>query len=165
MLPKSDPRFLMLLRQVAESPTHTTAEPSGGILVVPRRSGKRALNLLVRPASSGLLAKQYSSSPAALVLALDPELSVPATELREVYGLTGAEARLTKLLMDGHTLDDCCVHMGVSRLTVYSHLKRLFKKVGAQRQSELVSLLLRSVGVIGNASVLKSGRPVWHRYC
>lgn len=51
MLPKSDPRFLMLLRQVAESPTHTTAEPSGGILVVPRRSGKRALNLLVRPAS------------------------------------------------------------------------------------------------------------------
>jgi DNA-binding CsgD family transcriptional regulator len=122
--------------------------PRGAALTVRRPSGKRALTLLVRPVGNGP-AMDDSAQPAALVLILDSALPVKTTaiELGELYGLTFTEARLANLLMDGMTLNDSACELGICRSTARAHLKRLFKKTRVRRQSELVSLLLRSIGL------------------
>jgi DNA-binding CsgD family transcriptional regulator len=162
------PRFLDVLHRVVQETLNGDSGSAPEVLAVRRPSGKHPMTLVVRPVNvKGPSQQLASTGPAAVVLIMDPELSLPTAgpELRELYGLTAAEARLSALLINGRTAEDCCEEMGVSRLTVYSHLKRLFKKVGVQRQSELVSLLLKSTGVISNAKGHKKQGGVWFRYC
>jgi DNA-binding CsgD family transcriptional regulator len=122
-------------------------------LSVLRPSNKRALTVLVRSVTSASKAVN-SAQPAALVLILDTALPVQtiAVELQQLYGFTSTEARLANLLMEGAALDDCCEQLGICRSTGCTHLKRIFKKTGVSRQSELVTLLLKSIGLarLGN---------------
>ena len=125
-------------------------------LAVPRAANKRPLTLLVRSVTRSSKAVN-SAQPAALVLILDSSLPVQAivVELQQLYGLTSTEARLANLLMEGEALDDCCEQLSICRSTGCTHLKRIFKKTGVRRQSELVTLLLKSIGLarLGNAGV------------
>jgi DNA-binding CsgD family transcriptional regulator len=93
-------------------------------------------------------------APATLLFILDPETSVETVEaeLRQLYGLTSMEACLANLLMEGKALDECCKILNIRRTTARTHLQHLFEKVGVQRQSELVSLLLKSIGLVGAAN-------------
>jgi DNA-binding CsgD family transcriptional regulator len=68
-------------------------------------------------------------------------------ELRQLYGLTSAEARLSNLLMEGAALEDCCAQLGIRRTTARMHLRNIFAKTGVRRQGELVALLLKSIGL------------------
>ena len=142
---RSTPALDDLIRQAAR--------PAGGaadsILAVQRSSGKRPLTLLIRSVE-GASSKRDLMAPAVLVFILDPEEPVGTTEaeLRQLYGLTSMEACLAGLLMEGKTLDDCCGLLGIRRSTARTHLQHLFEKVGVQRQSELVSLLLKSIGLV-----------------
>jgi DNA-binding CsgD family transcriptional regulator len=122
------------------------------VLPVRRPSGKRSLTAVVR-AVEGASADSDPLSPATLLFILDPEISVETveTELRQLYGLTSTEASLANLLMEGKALDDCCKILDIRRSTARTHLQHLFEKVGVQRQSELVSLLLKSIGLVGSA--------------
>jgi DNA-binding CsgD family transcriptional regulator len=138
-----DPPFEELLQRVAE------ARGEGEVaLAVRRSSAKRPLTLLLR-SSNGYPQGAGSVSPAALVLILDSALPVNTVEaeLRQLYGLTHTETRLAKLLMEGLTLDDCCAALGIRRTTGRMHLRNLFAKIGVRRQSELVSLLMKSIGL------------------
>jgi DNA-binding CsgD family transcriptional regulator len=138
--------------------------PRGAALAVRRPSGKRALTLLVRPVRNGRTMGD-STQPAALVLILDSALSVKTTaiELGELYGLTFAEARLANLLMDGKTLNNSACELGICRSTARAHLKHLFKKIRVRRQNELVSLLLRSIGLARLGQVVPEFAPLnWH---
>ena len=125
-------------------------------LSVPRAANKRPLTLLIRSVTNPSKAVN-ADQPAALVLILDSSLPVQAmvVELQQLYGLTATEARLANLLMEGEALDDCCDRLGICRSTGCTHLKRIFKKTGVRRQSELVTLLLKSIGLacLGNAGV------------
>lgn len=80
---------------------------------------------------------------------LDSAMHVKAidSDLRELYGLTSTEAHLANLLMEGASLENCCKQMKIRRSTGCTHLRRLFKKTGAHRQSELVVLLLKGIGL------------------
>jgi hypothetical protein len=51
------------------------------------------------------------------------------------------------LLMQGDELEECCRELAIRRSTGCTHLKRLFKKTGVHRQSQLVTLLLKSIGL------------------
>lgn len=84
-----------------------------------------------------------------LLIVLDSARAVAEIEpqLRHLFGFTSAEARLANLLLDGKSLEDCCRQLGVQRSTGCTHLRRLFKKTGVRRQSELVALLLKSIGL------------------
>ena len=116
---------------------------------VQRRSGRRPLTILVR--SLGANRTNYEpAGPAFLIFMLDPERPVEATEaaLRELYKFTATEARLAKLLMSGRTFEQCCEQLGVRPSTIRMHLGNLFAKTGVQRQGQLVSLLLKSVGMV-----------------
>jgi DNA-binding CsgD family transcriptional regulator len=63
--------------------------------------------------------------------------------LRNVFGLTRAEARLAGCLAAGDDLASAAVRLGVSQGTLRGALKAIFRKTGAKRQAELVGLLTR----------------------
>src|SRR4029077_5742881 len=141
--------LLELVRQAA-SPAEGKSDSKDLVLAVRRPSGKRPLTLLVRSIAAEV-AKADSNAPACLIFIMDPEfpMETAEAELRQLYGLTSTEACLANLLMEGKTLDECCSLLGIRRSTARTHLQHLFEKVGEQSQSELVSLLLKSSGVLG----------------
>jgi DNA-binding CsgD family transcriptional regulator len=118
-------------------------------LIVRRAPGKRALALLVRAIRAKATSENGAPS-AAVVLILDSSLSVQAStaELRQLCGFTPAEAELANLLMEGFSLDDCSEQLGVLRATAAARLRRMFRKTGVRRQSELVSVLLKTIGLV-----------------
>lgn len=147
---KSTPSLNTLIESVAK-PGSAGARDS--VLAIRRPSGKRPLTAVVRGVE-GMPASVDPTAPATLLFILDPETSVETveTELRQLYGLTSMEACLAGLLMEGKALDECCNLLGIRRSTARTHLQHLFEKVGVQRQSELVSLLLKSIGLVGTTN-------------
>ena len=137
-----------ILSQVARPDAGEESEKGSHALSVRRSGGRRALTLLVHRGSDRSWFGA-SAQAVALVLIIDGGLPVRTTEadLRQLYGFTTQEARLATLLMDGKTLDESSYELGISRSTACTHLKRLFKKTGVRRQSDLVSLLLKSIGL------------------
>ena len=79
-----------------------------------------------------------------MVFVTDPErISVAGEDtLRMLFGLTGAEATLTRLLAEGVTLVEAGDRLGVGRETVRKRLKTIFAKTNTHRQAELVRLVL-----------------------
>lgn len=69
---------------------------------------------------------------------------VPVPLLRQLYGLTPAEARLANELFGGRSLAKSALAIGISINTARSVLKRVFTKCGVGSQPEL--LLLLSLG-------------------
>jgi DNA-binding CsgD family transcriptional regulator len=84
----------------------------------------------------------------ALICATDLELDMraPEDELRALFGLTPAEARLAGAVFDGLTLPEAADRFGVSVNTVRFQLARVFDKTGAARQADLVKLMTRLAG-------------------
>lgn len=136
------------VQQAAQAGRRGEPGSHDAVLAVQRASGKRALKLIVRSVR-GLWTTTGVPPLAALVLILDSAAPARATavDLRELYGLTLAETRLANLLMEGKDLEDCCKELGIAHSTARAHLKRVFKKTGVRHQSELVSLLLKSIGL------------------
>jgi DNA-binding CsgD family transcriptional regulator len=140
---------LDVLQQPAKAALAEEPKPSDVVLAVQRPSGKKPLTLLVHSAH-GIAEDGYPATRAALVfIILDPELpvEVDAAELDRLYGLTTTETRLANLLMQGKSLRDCCHELGIRRPTARGHLHRIFKKTRVKRQSQLVSLLFKSIGL------------------
>jgi DNA-binding CsgD family transcriptional regulator len=149
-----------LIQQAAQGDFRGTSRPEDTVLAVRRPSGKRSLTLLVR-SLNGRSPQPHPTGPAVLVFVLDPELPVQANEsgLRQLYGFTSSEARLAHLLMEGNTLDDCCDQLNIRPSTARMHLGNLFAKAGVQRQGQLISLLLKSVGMVRVRSEESSLKP------
>ena len=64
-----------------------------------------------------------------------------AAMLGAVYGLTEAEARLASALSAGHSIESAAAKLGVQVTTARSQLKSVFRKVGVNRQQDLIRLL------------------------
>lgn len=82
--------------------------------------------------------------PRAMLFMGDPEkpMTIDQRRLRELYGLSRAEARVVALLAQGHRLDATAENLGLVYETVRKHLKQAFGKTGCDRQAELVRLLV-----------------------
>jgi len=137
-----------LVRAVGKTPRAQEAVHRDSAFAVPRAAGKRPLTLFLRAVN----AKSDTPSPdeaAVLVMILDATqpLETAEAELRQLYGFTTTEARLANHLMEGLSLEDCCRAMGIRRTTARMHLRNIFAKTGVRRQGELVSLLLKSIGL------------------
>jgi len=50
--------------------------------------------------------------------------------------------------MEGHALDNCCEQLDIRLSTARMHVANMFAKAGVQRQGQLISLLLKSVGLV-----------------
>ncbi|MGE5477540.1 MAG: DNA-binding response regulator [Bacteroidales bacterium] len=65
--------------------------------------------------------------------------------LRDLFSLSMSEARLAHALASGLDIKEAAELQGVTLSTARTYLKRLFQKTGANRQAELVRLLLNAV--------------------
>ena len=115
----------------------------GGTFAVNRPNGVQPLNITISPFKEH---DRYAreSEKYALLLISDPEKAAISTEesLRKRYRLTKAEARVAKLLADGHPLLEAGEMLEIKPNTARTHLKRIFSKTETNRQSSLVKLIL-----------------------
>ena len=116
-------------------------------LRVQRTDAEGFLALLLRPIPPGDGAE---GAPAVAVFFGEPGAGggLSPAALRDLFGLTPAEAELATRLADGLSLDDAADALGIARNTARAHLRSVFAKTGATRQAELVRLVLRSVAAL-----------------
>ena len=140
------PSLSALMERAAAAALLGTPRPADTALTVQRPSGKRPLKVVLHT-SSPRLRKSAPSEGVILLLIEDPNASVEAdeAEVRQLYGLTPTEARLASLLTEGKSLKECCDQLAIRVSTGRMHLEHLFSKTDVYRQSQLVTLLLKSV--------------------
>lgn len=115
-------------------------------LEVVRPSKKVPYRLLVMNIPNSGALPLGISQPAAAVLVVDSESGqAPDPDiLRELFSLTPAEARITRRLVLGHSVEEIAQEAGVSVETVRSQVRSVMSKTATNRQGELISLVLRT---------------------
>lgn len=115
----------------------------GAAIALPRPDG-RDLVALVTPLRVPFTTVHDRVPVAAVFLANADGEAVAVDEiLRAVYGLTPREAELARELATGRSLDKAAARLGRKLSTERSRLKNIFAKTGAERQADLVRLVLR----------------------
>ncbi len=112
-------------------------------LSLSRPSGKRPLSVLIRSLSQDRDACS-SDWPVAVVFVSDPDqrLDVDPAAVKDLYGLTPAEAAVASLVGVGRPVLEAASRLGVQTNTVRMQLKQVYAKTGAHRQSALVYLIM-----------------------
>jgi DNA-binding CsgD family transcriptional regulator len=125
--------------RLAGGDVRSTATPD---FTVPRRSGGEPYLVSVRPLLDRPHSRQ-SAKAVAIVFVRDPLARGAATigTLRDLFGLTEAEAALAQALQSGTTINDYARARRLSLNTVYTHLRRLREKTGSNRLPELIHKL------------------------
>ena len=137
-----------LVRQAA------TGGPGGAVLL-PREQGP-GVAALVTPLPAGFLPDQPHRG-LALVLLTDLRGGAPDAGriLREIYGLTPAEAALATALAAGRRATEIAEARGVRITTVRTQIRTLLDKTGCGRQSDLVRMVAR-LGALATERALRS---------
>lgn len=140
--PKARQRFAEALRAVTLF-RDGNPDGRGRDFPVARRSGAPAYLVSVRVLSATTEDPGRGGRALALVLVSDPQnvRGPAATLLREVLGLTGAEAALAQALQNGVAVNDYARSRSISLNTVYTHLRRIKEKTGCRRTAELIRKL------------------------
>lgn len=124
------------------SGTDKASGRQGGALTVHRGHGDKPLTVFCVPLVE---ARRWSFDlhPSVLLLVSDTSrnMRAPVDLLRDLFGLTLAEARLATRLGDGISLTDAAAELGVAKATVRSQLNAVFQKTQTNRQGELIRLL------------------------
>jgi len=118
---------------------------SGGSMSIPRHDRTLPLSATVIPARSERVSL-FDPEPCVLVCLVNPEADIPAQDavLREVLGLSRAECQVALELLKGCSTREVARNLDLSYNTVRAHLARIMAKTGTHRQSELVSLILKT---------------------
>ena len=117
--------------------------PQDGSLRLSRRSGAAPLVLLLVPLPPPAMPLWRAEEGRVLVLAGDPQAAppLPAALLRDVLGLTPAEARVALLVGQGLGLPQAAARLGVAPVTAKTHLLHVYAKLGLASQAGLARLL------------------------
>lgn len=115
---------------------------AGGGMQVTRPSGLRPFAVMVAP----LRIREfplYPRVPVAVAFISDTEREITVEALlREIYGLTPAEAIVAKLLVEGLKVAEVVDRLAVSTATVRTHVRRVLEKTGSRGQADLIRTLL-----------------------
>lgn len=117
-------------------------------IMKPSPNSARPLSVIVAPVRNVTVG--LGKQPCAILFVSDPDQTVelPTDLLQRCYGLTAAEARLTMILLEGHSLKEAAELCDVTKNTAKSQLKNVFAKTQVQRQAELIRLLLNNACVV-----------------
>lgn len=120
---------------------------SSGSMALATAERRLPLSITVAPIRSQRLFS-LNEGPSVLVCITDLEAGVtlPEQKLRGLFGLTGAETRIALAIFEGATPREAAATLGISANTAKVHLSRVFEKTGVNRQSELVTLMMKAVG-------------------
>ena len=116
---------------------------------VPRPSCRRPLALVVSPTRNA--ASPFGRSHAVCVSFADPERAPEADAdlIARLYGLTAREAAVAALLLQGRSPSDAADELAMTDNTARTHIRHVFDKIGVERLSDLVRLLMQGPGVRG----------------
>lgn len=145
--PAANNRLMRLVREAVQTAGGKPNTPGAPLAVA--RPGRLPITLLISPWRAAW-APTDVVMPAAMIFVRDPEHSgsAAALTLRELFGMTRAEAAIAVALSEGRSLEEIAVALGVGLGTVRTHLKKVLTKTGTRRQAALVALLARSVAGI-----------------
>ena len=115
--------------------------------MIARGADRAALSILVTPLH-GAVPPVSGRLPVAAIFVTDPDrvAALSRDHVRDLFGLTRAEAGLAAELIEGDGLQSAATRLGITRETARTHLKHIFEKTGVRRQTELVRLLVASSG-------------------
>jgi DNA-binding CsgD family transcriptional regulator len=127
-----------------------SSSPSGGEMAIFRERGQPLL-ILVSPVQRHYEAPLPPQTVAAVWLS-DPNRSVISRgqRIRSLFGLTRAEASIAVELAQGLSLYEIADTLVISRHTARNHLKHIFEKMGAHRQTDVVRLVLSCPDAFGS---------------
>jgi DNA-binding CsgD family transcriptional regulator len=115
----------------------------GGAFSLPRADGRHPLSAMVAPTgATGIFPASRLASVVVLVEEPVRRSTAPFDAFTGSYGLSPAEASLTARLVGGMSVSQAAVAGGIRPSTARSHLKKIFAKTGARRQSDLVRRVL-----------------------
>lgn len=116
---------------------------TGGSLRITRLSGDRPIVVHVLPLREQPAAQEEAG---VLVLMIDPDLRAEPdlALMREVFGLSAAEAVVAARIARGDNLKSIAEDLAVYLTTVRTQLQNVFAKTDTHRQADLVRLLLRT---------------------
>ncbi|BBK40629.1 hypothetical protein STVA_06490 [Allostella vacuolata] len=125
------------------------AREAGGALRVARRGGRPDLELLVSPLAGQRAHFFNAPRPGAMLIIQDPQrLPVPpARILRDLYGLTAAEAEIVIALAAGHTPEEVAEARQVAVSTMRTQLRSILAKTGAGRLTQLARMIASLPGL------------------
>lgn len=118
---------------------------AGGIVRVPRISGRKPYSIMVVPLAPAKKSMQFNANAAVLIFEPYLKKNSTAEVFQSSYGLTASEARLALELTNGVRLVDYSKQRNISVNTARTQLRAIFRKTETTRQPELVSLLMRTV--------------------
>ncbi|MDY6850064.1 MAG: LuxR family transcriptional regulator [Thermodesulfobacteriota bacterium] len=139
-----DRRLKKLLRQCLDGAISHTFAGGGSITV--QRPGRLNLYLLLRPVHPAMPLLAGETDVFVAIYCHDPQAAVRLDQerLRELYGLSAAEARVVVALVatpDSENLArQCCISLN----TLRSHLKSVYLKTESNSRAELMKRLLTS---------------------
>jgi DNA-binding CsgD family transcriptional regulator/PAS domain-containing protein len=124
-------------------PTARGALPRPTVGPLARISGRSPYVVTAVPVASIRESAGLHATAAMILLIHDPDKgsTVPADALRAIYGLTPAEAKLAMRLASGESVTEAADELGITTGTARIELKRVFAKMGARRQSDLVRMI------------------------
>jgi len=134
----SDPVQDLKLQRLLSKTSSSKARARGFALQHRKMDGQRPLRVLISP-----LPESSAQSVAFLAFVFrDPEeVQIIPDLLRELHGLSTAEAEVASRLFAGHSVEETAQILGLSTNTIRTQLKHVFAKCGVQSQAELLHLL------------------------
>jgi DNA-binding CsgD family transcriptional regulator len=118
-----------------------------------------ALQVILLP--NGNIESRFSDRVALLFVNDPTSVSRPTeAELRQYYGLTGAQARVALALWGGLSIKDAAHKLSISVHTARSHLRSIYATTGTHSHAELMSVLTATlVRHHGTVDPTAPGRP------
>jgi DNA-binding CsgD family transcriptional regulator len=139
-----------LAKLIAAATADAESGPAAGGMLVGRRYEVLPYVLTVAPLRGDMAVEEFRF---AMIVVVGPERHSPSErDLGEFFGLSPTEARLAAALLRGARLGDIATKYGVQITTVRTQLSSILRKVGAERQTDLIRILV-STG-IGSMSLL-----------
>jgi len=111
----------------------------GGTCNLPRAKGGHPLSAMIAP--TGVTGIFPSSRRASVVVLVEEPVQrppLPFVLFSKSFKLSQAEGMLAQRLLAGLSLRQAAEELGIRESTARSHLKRVFAKTGARRQSDLI---------------------------
>jgi DNA-binding CsgD family transcriptional regulator len=130
-----DAKLATLIAGAAPAGTGSAA----GRMLIGRRDARAAYIVSVAPLDGHVAA---FDRPLVMVLAAAPDHRLPSErDLTELFGLSRAETRLASALLEGKKLRDIAADTGLRITTLRTQLSSILKKVGVERQADLIRIL------------------------
>jgi len=144
-LAAADPQDQSRLRSIiddARTATDNAARPLRSCLATSGKSRRNAMTLHAMPVTRHAADKNLLGRASVMLVATGVnKVAAGDRLLRQLYGLTPAEAQITEALCTGSTVRQIAARRRTSENAVRFHLKNIFQKLGVRRQADLVKLV------------------------